>query len=94
MFALFLKCLEHYRTHRDIEFVPVISIFLINIILPHRGEIPDMNNILDRDDVTIMKRAIFSTQVMKKRVTHTPKIVKINLDQYFNLLEWASLGNI
>ncbi|XP_048191131.1 glycogen [starch] synthase, liver [Perognathus longimembris pacificus] len=27
-----------------------------------RGEIPDMNTILDRDDVTIMKRAIFSTQ--------------------------------
>uniref|UniRef100_A0A8D1XKX1 Glycogen [starch] synthase n=1 Tax=Sus scrofa TaxID=9823 RepID=A0A8D1XKX1_PIG len=29
-----------------------------------RGEIPDMNNILDRDDLTIMKRAIFSTQVI------------------------------
>ncbi|XP_023410517.1 glycogen [starch] synthase, liver isoform X2 [Loxodonta africana] len=27
-----------------------------------KGEIPDMNNILDRDDLTIMKRAIFSTQ--------------------------------
>lgn len=31
----------------------------------HRGEIPDMNTILDRDDLTIMKRAIFSTQVRK-----------------------------
>uniref|UniRef100_A0A8C2SJ80 Glycogen [starch] synthase n=1 Tax=Capra hircus TaxID=9925 RepID=A0A8C2SJ80_CAPHI len=29
-----------------------------------RGEIPDMNNILDRDDQTIMKRAIFSTQLI------------------------------
>ncbi|XP_070350484.1 glycogen [starch] synthase, liver isoform X2 [Equus asinus] len=29
-----------------------------------KGEIPDMNNILDRDDLTIMKRAIFSTQVI------------------------------
>uniref|UniRef100_A0A5F8G6L3 Glycogen [starch] synthase n=1 Tax=Monodelphis domestica TaxID=13616 RepID=A0A5F8G6L3_MONDO len=27
-----------------------------------KGEIPDLNKILDRDDVTIMKRAIFSTQ--------------------------------
>ncbi|XP_069867663.1 glycogen [starch] synthase, liver [Dipodomys merriami] len=27
-----------------------------------RGEIPDMETILDRDDLTIMKRAIFSTQ--------------------------------
>uniref|UniRef100_W5KJU3 Glycogen [starch] synthase n=1 Tax=Astyanax mexicanus TaxID=7994 RepID=W5KJU3_ASTMX len=27
-----------------------------------RGEIPDMNKILDRDDFTIMKRAIFATQ--------------------------------
>ncbi|NXK52131.1 GYS2 protein, partial [Chauna torquata] len=27
-----------------------------------RGEIPDLNKILDRDDITIMKRAIFSTQ--------------------------------
>ncbi|XP_077117527.1 glycogen [starch] synthase, liver isoform X1 [Ranitomeya variabilis] len=27
-----------------------------------RGEIPDMSKILDRDDLTIMKRAIFSTQ--------------------------------
>ncbi|PNI98816.1 GYS2 isoform 2 [Pan troglodytes] len=29
-----------------------------------RGEIPDLNDILDRDDLTIMKRAIFSTQVI------------------------------
>ncbi|XP_020569762.1 glycogen [starch] synthase, liver [Oryzias latipes] len=27
-----------------------------------KGHIPDMNNILDRDDFTIMKRAIFATQ--------------------------------
>ncbi|XP_063164719.1 glycogen [starch] synthase, liver [Candoia aspera] len=27
-----------------------------------RGEIPDMNKIIDRDDLTIMKRAIYSTQ--------------------------------
>uniref|UniRef100_A0A3B3S4G2 Glycogen [starch] synthase n=1 Tax=Paramormyrops kingsleyae TaxID=1676925 RepID=A0A3B3S4G2_9TELE len=27
-----------------------------------KGEIPDMNTILDRDDVTIMKRAIYATQ--------------------------------
>ncbi|KAG2469455.1 GYS2 protein, partial [Polypterus senegalus] len=27
-----------------------------------KGEIPDMNKILDRDDLTIMKRAIYSTQ--------------------------------
>uniref|UniRef100_A0AAY4AWZ8 Glycogen [starch] synthase n=1 Tax=Denticeps clupeoides TaxID=299321 RepID=A0AAY4AWZ8_9TELE len=29
-----------------------------------RGEIPDMNKILDRDDFTIMKRAIFATQII------------------------------
>uniref|UniRef100_A0A672UQW0 Glycogen [starch] synthase n=1 Tax=Strigops habroptila TaxID=2489341 RepID=A0A672UQW0_STRHB len=28
----------------------------------NKGEIPDLNKILDRDDITIMKRAIFSTQ--------------------------------
>ena len=28
-----------------------------------RGEIPEMNNILDRDDFSIMKRAIYATQV-------------------------------
>lgn len=28
-----------------------------------RGEIPEMNKILDKDDVTIMKRAIYATQV-------------------------------
>ncbi|NXP76380.1 GYS2 protein, partial [Ramphastos sulfuratus] len=33
---------------------------LYNALL--KGEIPDLNKILDRDDVTIMKRAIFSTQ--------------------------------
>lgn len=29
-----------------------------------RGQIPDMNTILDRDDFTIMKRAIYATQVL------------------------------
>ncbi|NWH56511.1 GYS2 protein, partial [Geococcyx californianus] len=33
---------------------------LYNALL--KGEIPDLNKILDRDDITIMKRAIFSTQ--------------------------------
>uniref|UniRef100_A0A8U7MED2 Glycogen [starch] synthase n=1 Tax=Corvus moneduloides TaxID=1196302 RepID=A0A8U7MED2_CORMO len=35
---------------------------LYNALL--KGEIPDLNKILDRDDITIMKRAIFSTQVI------------------------------
>lgn len=30
-----------------------------------------MNNILDRDDLTIMKRAIFSTQVINEKVLTT-----------------------
>lgn len=30
-----------------------------------RGEIPDMDSILDRDDFTIMKRAIYATQVIR-----------------------------
>ncbi|KAG9345649.1 hypothetical protein JZ751_008793, partial [Albula glossodonta] len=29
-----------------------------------KGEIPDMNKILDKDDFTIMKRAIYSTQIV------------------------------
>uniref|UniRef100_A0A8C3MM83 Glycogen [starch] synthase n=1 Tax=Geospiza parvula TaxID=87175 RepID=A0A8C3MM83_GEOPR len=33
---------------------------LYNALL--KGEIPDLNKILDRDDISIMKRAIFSTQ--------------------------------
>ncbi|XP_008579702.1 PREDICTED: glycogen [starch] synthase, liver [Galeopterus variegatus] len=40
-----------------------------------RGEIPDMNNILDRDDLTIMKRAIFSTQVIRKSVVLHPEFL-------------------
>uniref|UniRef100_A0A8C3TWD5 Glycogen [starch] synthase n=1 Tax=Catharus ustulatus TaxID=91951 RepID=A0A8C3TWD5_CATUS len=35
---------------------------LYNALL--KGEIPDLNKILDRDDISIMKRAIFSTQVI------------------------------
>lgn len=55
-------------------------------MFPHRGEIPDMNNILDRDDLTIMKRAIFSTQVIKKCLPLLV-IVKLSLGQYFKLLK-------
>lgn len=61
-------------------------------MFPHRGEIPDMNNILDRDDLTIMKRAIFSTQVIKKCLPHLV-IVKLSLGQYFKLSKRANLGN-
>ena len=35
-----------------------------------RGEIPDMTSILDRDDFTIMKRAIYATQVIWSHSTH------------------------
>lgn len=38
-----------------------------------------MDNILDRDDLTIMKRAIFSTQVAKKKVITISTIIKINI---------------
>lgn len=36
---------------------------LMKLSCVHRGEIPDMSKILDRDDFTIMKRAIYATQV-------------------------------
>lgn len=35
-----------------------------------RGESPDMNSILDRDDFTIMKRAIYATQVIQSHTFH------------------------
>uniref|UniRef100_A0A8D0CI53 Glycogen [starch] synthase n=1 Tax=Scleropages formosus TaxID=113540 RepID=A0A8D0CI53_SCLFO len=38
---------------------PLLSSHLVSLL---RGEIPDMNKILDRDDFTIMKRAIYATQ--------------------------------
>lgn len=30
---------------------------------PYRGSLPDMNKMLDKEDFTMMKRAIFATQV-------------------------------
>lgn len=50
-----------------------------------------MNNILDRDDLTIMKRAIFSTQVIRKKAPTVSHSYKILSNQYFNLLECANL---
>lgn len=33
------------------------------LLLPYRGSLPDMNKMLDKEDFTMMKRAIFATQV-------------------------------
>lgn len=41
----------------------VMLCFTVRCVL--RGQIPDMNTILDRDDFTIMKRAIYATQVQE-----------------------------
>lgn len=40
-----------------------VMCFIVSSVL--RGQIPDMNSILDRDDFTIMKRAIYATQVLQ-----------------------------
>lgn len=50
-----------------------------------------MNNILDRDDLTIMKRAIFSTQVIRKKHLPYPIVIKfylISILMYWNVLIW------
>lgn len=71
---------------------PSISISCSSLYQHYRGEIPDMNTILDRDDITIMKRAIFSTQVRKEKSTrHFPWFLK-SACQHFYLLKFISLG--
>lgn len=58
-----------------------------------RGEIPDLNKILDRDDVTIMKRAIFSTQRQSLPPITTHNMVDDSTDPILNTVRRIGLFN-
>ncbi|XP_032645653.1 glycogen [starch] synthase, liver isoform X2 [Chelonoidis abingdonii] len=58
-----------------------------------KGEIPDMNKILDRDDVTIMKRAIFSTQRQSLPPVTTHNMIDDSNDPILNTIRRIGLFN-
>ncbi|XP_047722717.1 glycogen [starch] synthase, liver isoform X2 [Prionailurus viverrinus] len=58
-----------------------------------RGEIPDMNNILDRDDVTVMKRAIFSTQRQSLPPVTTHNMIDDSTDPILSTIRRIGLFN-
>ncbi|KAL4701082.1 hypothetical protein H8959_015086 [Pygathrix nigripes] len=58
-----------------------------------RGEIPDMNNVLDRDDLTIMKRAIFSTQRQSLPPVTTHNMIDDSTDPILSTIRRIGLFN-
>ncbi|XP_024052098.2 glycogen [starch] synthase, liver [Terrapene carolina triunguis] len=58
-----------------------------------KGEIPDLNKILDRDDVTIMKRAIFSTQRQSLPPVTTHNMIDDSHDPILNTIRRIGLFN-
>ncbi|XP_072000872.1 glycogen [starch] synthase, liver-like [Engystomops pustulosus] len=58
-----------------------------------RGEIPDLNKILDRDDLTIMKRAIFSTQRQSLPPVTTHNMVDDSADPILSTVRRIGLFN-
>lgn len=49
-----------------------------------RGEIPDMSSILNRDDFTIMKRAIYATQVIQSHASELSALsLTLNIWEYY-----------
>ncbi|CAM5082441.1 unnamed protein product [Eretmochelys imbricata] len=58
-----------------------------------KGEIPDLNKILDRDDVTIMKRAIFSTQRQSLPPVTTHNMIDDSNDPILNTIRRIGLFN-
>ncbi|MEJ1280044.1 glycogen synthase 2 [Cricetulus griseus] len=58
-----------------------------------RGEIPDMNSILDRDDITIMKRAIFSTQRQSLPPVTTHNMIDDSTDPILSTIRRIGLFN-
>uniref|UniRef100_A0A5F9DPE4 Glycogen [starch] synthase n=1 Tax=Oryctolagus cuniculus TaxID=9986 RepID=A0A5F9DPE4_RABIT len=58
-----------------------------------RGEIPDMANILDRDDLTIMKRAIFSTQRQSLPPVTTHNMIEDSTDPILSTIRRIGLFN-
>uniref|UniRef100_A0A803VJ09 Glycogen [starch] synthase n=1 Tax=Ficedula albicollis TaxID=59894 RepID=A0A803VJ09_FICAL len=64
---------------------------LYNALL--RGEIPDLNKILDRDDISIMKRAIFSTQRHSLPPVTTHNMIDDSNDPILNTIRRIGLFN-
>ncbi|NXS22015.1 GYS2 protein, partial [Mystacornis crossleyi] len=64
---------------------------LYNALL--KGEIPDLNKILDRDDITIMKRAIFSTQRHSLPPVTTHNMIDDSNDPILNTIRRIGLFN-
>ncbi|XP_059582580.1 glycogen [starch] synthase, liver isoform X3 [Alligator mississippiensis] len=58
-----------------------------------RGEIPDLNKILDRDDITIMKRAIFATQRQTLPPVTTHNMLDDSNDPILNTIRRIGLFN-
>lgn len=58
-----------------------------------KGEIPDLNKILDRDDLTIMKRAIFATQRQSLPPVTTHNMVDDSADPILNTIRRIGLFN-
>ncbi|NXL38760.1 GYS2 protein, partial [Glaucidium brasilianum] len=64
---------------------------LYNALL--KGEIPDLNKIFDRDDITIMKRAIFSTQRHCLPPVTTHNMIDDSNDPILNTIRRIGLFN-
>ncbi|XP_028662559.1 glycogen [starch] synthase, liver [Erpetoichthys calabaricus] len=58
-----------------------------------KGEIPDMNKILDRDDLTIMKRAIYSTQRQSLPPVTTHNMIEDSADPILSNIRRIGLFN-
>lgn len=58
-----------------------------------KGEIPDLSKILDRDDLTIMKRAIYSTQRQSLPPITTHNMVDDSTDPILNTVRRLGLFN-
>ncbi|ELW60558.1 Glycogen [starch] synthase, liver [Tupaia chinensis] len=58
-----------------------------------RGEIPELNNILDRDDLTIIKRAIFSTQRQSLPPVTTHNMIDDSTDPILSTIRRIGLFN-
>ncbi|NXX30918.1 GYS2 protein, partial [Nicator chloris] len=64
---------------------------LYNALL--KGEIPDLNKILDRDDISIMKRAIFTTQRHTLPPVTTHNMIDDSNDPILNTIRRIGLFN-
>ncbi|XP_043943740.1 glycogen [starch] synthase, liver [Protopterus annectens] len=58
-----------------------------------RGEIPDMNSILNRDDISVMKRAIYATQRQSLPPVTTHNMTEDHIDPVLNTIRRIGLFN-